>query len=211
MTMLHSSTCLVEPVGFKIAIEAGTDVRTSIKSVPTENFLIPQKTLEVFREIQKIGLLADPENRILFSAFHTPEDKRYAFSILFTDKVRRSEPCFRIRAQHKIEVYVSPIDFLDRSSFNTLHSKMFRRFDTYGFTPVNGWEFMFYLDFVTGWKYSWSDKTIHLLDELVTNGIHLNEIWRQMECNVPFELIKESISLPDTWLKKAYGYGKRIY
>lgn len=202
----------VEPVGFNIVAQHPN--HREVVSYKPEDFLVPLEIFEALNTLKEIGILGDVENRIYFSVTSHMEKGRDNFVISFRNSssgpLNREHPSLAFFKENKgVESFW--IKSLENASLETFVQLVQARFVNYDFTPVNGWRIMHYLDFVTNWHNTWSDKTIHIIDRLVTEGIPLNTIWYALNLHFPHSMLEENCRLPISWLKQAYGEKELIW
>jgi hypothetical protein len=194
----------IMPKEFNIFMSYGN---RAVKKIDPETFKITQNTYATLLELKKQLWFTPEENKIVFSHHYLPNQGRASFSIKLGDEsVQKPGPRLRITVSSDgISRVSSSAHLFDRVLIDDLPTIMHKRFKNYDLTPVNGWGFMHYLDYVTNWKFSWSEKTIHTLDELISQKVSMNNIWLQLEYDVPPAQMLDNAFVPTSWLKKAYG------
>lgn len=92
-------------------------------------------------------------------------------------------------------------EFPKRSKEVKRRLKKYRMF----YKPVNGWEFMRYLDLITGSKIEWTAEDIRTLDEYKSAGLSMYSVKIMISKGVSLADMKSAIGLPKTWVERAYS------
>lgn len=197
----------IKPVGYNIFISQGA--KGTLIKVDPEAFAVNPNTYAALVSLKNQGWFNPEENEIVFSYGFNPEKPLVGFSVRLGDVARRQKTWLKIGVGRKTQVLASEksagFKLIHEILLDDLPNALHKRFTDYDLTLANGWNTMHYLDYATGWKHVWTKDTIQAFDELVTQGLSLNEIWRQTDYNVPAEHMLNSVSLPGSWLEKAYG------
>lgn len=171
-----------------------------------QDFVLPKPMLESFEWLKKLGFFIEPENLVYVNdkLLDRPvtEYKNYNYVAWLPLERTREIPKLRINTKRQI-VYVrhGTTSTISNEKFESLITS---RFTTYDFTPVNGWEIMFCIDFLTGWTRSWSDSEIKQLDEYVSQGASLNTISLMLKNGMQLKEMKNVFTVPNSWIRKAY-------
>lgn len=194
------------PTGFPILIqkEFGEGVGNIV--VDPENFKVNQKVLNSFQKLTELGFLPSATSSFFFPRPFHKKSFRYSYAVIFDSILKENphvkQPRLRYNANGD-HVNVPHIPRLDGTTFEVFEHEMVKRYSGYSFTPVNGWEPIRYLDFVTHWANKWSENEIHALDECISAGISVKRIWLLLHKGTPVEYIKDFNNLPNKWLDKA--------
>lgn len=174
---------------------------------------IPIEALKTFRIFKSIGFFTEPENKIVY-ATHKPfivKDDSYYYALVYSlndDSRVNTLASIGVNAYTtttKRSLFATNIGSLDNIHVNDLPSIVKQRFSNHKFTPVNGWEFMYYLDLITNFSYNWTEHEIRILDQLKTDGLSMDAASLMLGRNFTYENMKEGIGLPLSWIEKAYG------
>ena len=202
-TSLVDSDTFVMPKRFNIYTSYGSN---TLNKVDPETFQVNPNTYATLLTLEEQLWFTPEENKIVFAHHFSPEHGRTSFSIKLGDSSRRPTPSLRVAVgSDGISRMFSKLTNFDRKLIADLPTIMHKRFNNYELTLANGWGFMHYLDYVTSYMFSWSETTILALDELVSQGVNMNKIWRMLDYDVPLENMLDNASLPNSWLEKAYS------
>lgn len=188
------------PFGFKITkqSEAYEETPEIPPEISPEDFHVPIKTLESFKDMQKLGFLDDPSNKIYFSRLYSAPESRNSYRIVFGGFDKGPRISINARTE-TVSSGLIPSLGIDFDKFVKMTTD---RFAGYDFTPENGWEFMFYVDFLTSWKRSWSDSEIRILDSLKSSGTSMNTLAVLINSGIPVNILSNFMGLPDSWISK---------
>jgi hypothetical protein len=177
-----------------------------------ENLFLPKNIVEVLESLKTLGLFNKKEKDIILvnsesltnstlQAFTIANgEKDDAISLL--DVFNSSRP----RAnQTQPTLYSHGIKDVDNVTVEEFIILAKNRFAEHTFTLKNGWNFMYHLDLITDWNYSWSEEDIKLLAEYDDKGLPMNLVAELFDRGIAIKDMFHAIGMPSSWVKQMYG------
>jgi hypothetical protein len=168
-------------------------------------------TLKTFRVFKSLGFFTEPDNKIVYRSHKDAiaKEDSYYYSLVYGLKDlsnRKNVATIEVNSSKTNKgLFAVNLSCLDNMHANGLLLKVKKRFRNHKFTPVNGWEFMYYLDLITNLEYEWTEKEIRMLDQLKTKGLSMDIASIIISKGFSYENMEAVIGLPTSWVEKAYG------
>jgi hypothetical protein len=180
----------------------------------SQHLLLPSSSIQILERFKKLGFFQPDEgNYVSFqSRLDLKNKERKIFSLVFGNSrdfmggglVVYGEP----KHNGGITMIGGILSSFGHVQLNSTEEKIYNRFNTYDFTPKNGWGLMYYLDFITGMTVEWSNEEIQLLDEYKTKGLLMAAAKILINKGIPVSAMEPAIGMPIAWVEKAYGVTK---
>jgi hypothetical protein len=209
-----------EAKGIKILVLGTEDVVEHFRGadsnkfvVDSKDFLLTYSVIEVIERFKKLGFFQTKENNlVIFQRIDFRYDGRSVFQLSFGADDDYMGGGINVFVQPTVRTDATIINGMlgpvEETSLDDLEEKLLNRFNTYDFTPNNGWGFMYYLDFITGMTVEWSNEEIQLLDEYKTKGLLMAAAKTLINKGISVSAMEPAIGMPIAWVEKAYGVTK---